>query len=380
MQHADLVVVGGGFAGMACAASAAARGLKTVVVDRKPEPGASPHTTGILVKEVADAWDVPRHLTRKVAGVRLYAPGGDAFDLHSPGYYFLATDTPGVLKWLARRAHTRGASLRFNTRIDTMQRSDGRWRLDPIGLSGQWLVGADGARSAVARHANLGRNTRFLVGLETELTGVRGVDEDHLHVFVDSKLAPGYIAWIVPGVGQMQVGLARTADAAPDLDAFLAKIAQRFDLSRAREVSKRRGLIPVGGMVSPIAGENVMLVGDSAGMVSPLTAGGIQTALEYGRLAGVALADHMLDDGPDPVRAVKRRIEPFGLKHAMRWAIDRRPPNALVNAMLRTSPVRALAQTVFFHHRGLMTRAAWRDLAAGCLGRSPIDSVRTLSV
>ncbi|MEM1423196.1 MAG: NAD(P)/FAD-dependent oxidoreductase [Planctomycetota bacterium] len=378
MQDADLVVVGGGYAGMACAASASARGVRTVVVDRKPEPGASPHTTGILVKEVADGWDVPRRLTRKVAGVRLYAPGGRSIDLHSPGYYFLATDTPGVLRWLARRASVRGADVRFGARIGSMARTDGRWRLEPLGLRAEWLVGADGARSSVARRAGLGINTRFLVGAESEFTGIRGVDEDFLHVFIDSRLAPGYIAWIVPGVGRMQVGLARTADRSPDLNAFLAQLAERFDLSRAREVSKRGGLIPVGGMVRPMAGERVMLVGDAAGMVSPLTAGGIQTALEYGRLSGVALADHLLDNGPDPARAVRSRIEPFGLKHAMRWAIDRRPPNALVDAMLRIGPVQALAQTVFFHHRGLMTRAAWRDLAAGCLGKPPARTARSV--
>ncbi len=377
MEQADLVVVGGGFAGMACAAAASVRGLRTVVLDRKPEPGAAPHTTGILVKEVADAWDVPRRLTRKIAGVRLYTPNGRSFDLHSPGYYFLATDTPGVLRWLAQRANAQGADVRFGSRIHAMHRTNDRWHLDPAGLSSKWVLGADGARSAVARMTNLGANQKFLVGVEAELKGVRGIDADALHVFIDSELAPGYIAWVVPGVHETQVGLARIADRAPDLDGFLKKLAQRFDLSAATEVSRRRGLIPVGGLVRPMAGECVMLVGDAAGMVSPLTAGGIHTALQYGRLAGVALADHVLDGGPDPVHALKRQIEPFGLKHAMRWAIDRRPPNALIDAMLRLGPVRALAQTVFYHHRGLSTRAAWRDLATSCLGRSPQPMTRS---
>ena len=65
-----------------------------------------------------------------------------------------------------------------------------------------------GARSGVARTFGLGRNRRLLVGLETEYEGVRGVDPDRLHVFLDSQIAPGYIAWVVPGLGVTQVGLA----------------------------------------------------------------------------------------------------------------------------------------------------------------------------
>jgi digeranylgeranylglycerophospholipid reductase len=108
----DLAVVGASFAGLACAEAAAARGLSTVVLDRKPEPGAKVRTTGILVKEVADAWDVPRRLTRKIRGIRLYGPGLGWADLTSPGYYFLATDTPQLLRWLTRRATAAGAQVR----------------------------------------------------------------------------------------------------------------------------------------------------------------------------------------------------------------------------------------------------------------------------
>ncbi len=371
MREIDLAVIGGGYAGMACAAAAAARGVRTVVLDRKPAPGSKPHTTGILVKEVADAWDVPRYLTRKIAGVRLYAPGGASFDLYSPGYYFLATDTPGVLRWLAQRAKVRGAAVRFGEHIEGFKRQHDRWLIRPTDLVTRWVVGADGARSMVARQAGLGVNRRFLVGVEAAFENVRGVDGDHLHVFVDSQLAPGYIAWVVPGVSETQVGLACKANRAPQLNRFLQQLSKRFDFTHAVEVSRRRGLIPVGGLVRRTSREGVMLIGDAAGMVSPLTAGGIHTALGYGRVAGVALADHLLDGGPDPAAVLRRSVKPFGFKQAMRWAIDRQPPNALVDAMLKLGPVRALAQAVFYHHRGLMSRAAWRDLAAGCFGHSP---------
>ncbi|MFQ5974205.1 MAG: NAD(P)/FAD-dependent oxidoreductase, partial [Alphaproteobacteria bacterium] len=92
----DVVIVGASFAGLVAARTAAMRGLRVAVVERKADPGAEPHTTGILVKEAADALDIPSELTRRVHGVRLYSPAMHHIDLDTPGYYFLATDTPGL--------------------------------------------------------------------------------------------------------------------------------------------------------------------------------------------------------------------------------------------------------------------------------------------
>ena len=73
-EHFDLVIAGGSFAGLASARTAALRGLKVAVLDPKLEPGARPPTTGIVVNEACDEFDLPAHLMRKVRGVRLYAP------------------------------------------------------------------------------------------------------------------------------------------------------------------------------------------------------------------------------------------------------------------------------------------------------------------
>ncbi len=76
---------------------------------RKPEAGHRVATTGILVKEAADEIDIPHTLTRRVHGVRLYAPSRRSIDLFAPGYFFLTTDTANVLRWLATEAMRAGA-------------------------------------------------------------------------------------------------------------------------------------------------------------------------------------------------------------------------------------------------------------------------------
>jgi len=341
-------IVGASFAGLACAQACASRGLRTIVWERKRDAGEAVRTTGLLVKEAAEVLDPPPELTRKIRGVRVYGPSLRWVDLDLPGYFFLATDTPALLRSLSRRAEDAGADIRWGRAFRPERRP-------PM------LVGADGPRSAVARAAGLGRNCRFLTGVEVELDGVRDV-EDRLHVFLDPRLAPGYIAWVVPGVGITQIGLASSRPGRPPLGAFLDRISGCFDLSSARRVGNRAGLIPVGGTVRPFASRDVVLVGDAAGVVSPLTAGGIHTALDTGRAAGLAIADHLQDAGPSPDMVLRGAYPRFTWKRGMRYAMDLNVPAPLLDLAIGNRAFRALAQAVFFHHRGSGSAQVWRDL------------------
>ncbi|MEE8107214.1 MAG: hypothetical protein V3T86_16890, partial [Planctomycetota bacterium] len=61
----------------------------------------------------------------------------------------------------------------------------------------------------------------------------------------------------------------------------------------------------------------------------------------------------------------------YPFKGLMRRAIDARPPNVLYDAILEQPVFQALAATVFYHHRGLFTPAAWKDLARALMGHRP---------
>jgi hypothetical protein len=157
----------------------------------------------------------------------------------------------------------------------------------------------------VARVFGLGRNTEFLIGLETEYEETPTVDPDFLHCFVDSRLAPGYLGWVAPGVNMTQVGLAVSespfgSTRKPDFDAFRKRIDSYFALWNCEVKDRRSGPIPCGGLVAPISTHRVLLTGDAAGLVSPLTAGGIRLAFHYGRRAGVAISEFLQDGGADP--------------------------------------------------------------------------------
>ncbi|MDE2182536.1 MAG: NAD(P)/FAD-dependent oxidoreductase [Alphaproteobacteria bacterium] len=347
----DVVIVGGSFAGLACARTAALRGLKVAVIDAKAEPGARVCTTGIIVKEACDDFDLPATLMRKVRGVRLYAPDDRALDLHAPGYFFQSTDTPGLMRWLAGEAERAGAELLYGRSYEGALEHERGVALPSLGLHAGFLVGADGARSRVAEHFGLGRNRRFLAGLEIECEPLE-IDGRFLHCFADSKIAPGYIAWAVPGVGLTQIGVAARRPAKPDLGGLLRRLKAICDVREIRVVSRRSGLIPTGGVVGPLGGRRVMLIGDAAGTVSPVTGGGIHTALRFGRRAAQLISDYLRDRGPQPASVFAREVPRFRMKLAMRTLLDLAPPNVLINAALMTRPMRSLAQRLYFHSRG----------------------------
>jgi len=347
----DLVIIGGSFAGLACARTAALRGLKVAVVDGKPEPGARVATTGIVVKEASDDFDLPARLMRKVRGVRLYSPDGRNVDLHAPGYFFHATDTAQVLRWMADEAARAGATLLYGQKFEGAVAYERGVGISALGLHAQFLVGADGARSRVAELFGLGRNRRFLAGVELECEPLKDIDLRFLHCFADSRIAPGYIAWAVPGAGVTQLGVAARRPAKPDLRALLERLKTFCDLREVRIISRRSGLIPVGGTLRNLGNDRVLLVGDAAGMVSPVTGGGIHTALRFGRRAAQLVSDYLSDRAVQPARAMLREAPKYRVKLLARAFLDLAPPNALINAMLMTQPMRAFAQRVYFHSR-----------------------------
>jgi flavin-dependent dehydrogenase len=364
VQRFDLAIVGGSFAGLACARSAALRGLKVALLDAKPDPGLRVRTTGIIVKEASDAFDLPARMMRKVPGVRLYAPDNRSLDFSAPGYFFQATDMPALMRWMAEEAARAGATLMYGRKFEGGLEYE---RGVVIGdLHASFLVGADGAKSQVAEAFGLSENRRFMTGLEIECEPLEGVDRRFLHCFADSKIAPGYFAWMVPGMGATQIGLAASRPRRPELGGFLRRLRDFLDIREIRVTSRRSGLIPCGGVVSKLGSRRVMLVGDAAGMVSPVTGGGIHTALHYGRRAAVLIANHLGHRGPDPVAAMVREAPRFGAKLWLRRALDLAPPNALINALLMTAPARHMAQRLYFHSRGESEEsfAAWsRDFA-----------------
>jgi digeranylgeranylglycerophospholipid reductase len=357
----DLVVVGAGFAGLACARRAALAGLRVLLLEKKQHAGARLHTTGMIVKDAVDAipWlrDVPRELVRPVEGVKLYAPNLRHVALRAPGYYFWATDAVRLLDWMVDLARQAGAEVRFGALFtDARRPADNQpWQI-PLEtgelVQARYLVGADGPHSRVAKALGLSQNRHFLFGVEHEYARA-DVEPDYLHCFLDAQLAPGYIGWAFAGVGAAQVGLARRMtpglrQGRLDLDAFLRKCASHVRPHGAA-LSIRAGMIPCGGLLPRVARPGALLVGDAAGLVSPATAGGIHAALHYGEDAADAIADFLQGRRDDPAQWLPARYPSFRAKRALRRFFELTQTDWMYNHLLGTRAMRRVAEWVYFH-------------------------------
>lgn len=361
MTHTEVVIAGGGFAGLACARALAERNIPVVLLERKKAPGTGMHTTGIIVKECADEFALPAALTRRVTDVRLYAPSLRYTDLQSPDYFFLTTDTPALMRHLSDEAVRAGAMVLYDIPYASGVCQGERINVNNGAFSCRFLIGADGPRSKVADDFALGQNTEFLLGAEAEYSGLPLNDmrlgaqgnDNAFYCFLDQKLAHGYLGWVIPGVGVAQVGLAQRMPRRPDIDAFVSRMRGVFDFSAASVVARRGGLIPCGGLVRPFARGNVILLGDAAGIVSPLTAGGIHTALHYGKVLGETLADFIHRGGPQPVEKLAHIYPRFYVKQALRKSYEKLAPNWLLDFAITNPLFKSLAGTVFFRKKQL---------------------------
>lgn len=365
-QEWDVVVAGASFAGAACALAAAHYGLRVCVIERKRDPGIKLHTTGIIVKEAAEqTWlnRVPPALVRRVERVRLYAPNLRSLSLAAPGYYFLTTDTPNVMRWLADELRAHDIDLRLQQSFTNATRNGDGWQVEGLGRA-RFLVGADGAKSRVAERTGLGRVDDFLYGIEYEFAGLQLPEPDALHCFISKHYAPGYIGWVAQNPTGVQVGLAlrhkNARTRSPDIDGFLQRIRGRVGLPiDATPTTTRAGLVPCGGPVSPIAAPGVMLTGDAAGIVSPVTAGGIHSAWQHGWRVGEAIAQHVRGGGPPPEQLAAQAAPSFRVKRALRWAYDHAQADWPFDLLLHSAPLRWAAEQVYFHKRGTQRASGW---------------------
>lgn len=352
----DVVVVGASFAGVACAMAARRAGLRVCMLERKRDPGMKLHTTGILVREAVSSGllaRIPDPLVRRVPRVRLYAPNLRSTLLASDDYHFLTTDTPNLMRWLADELVATGVELRLMQPFTDARRSEGGWRVEGLG-STRWLVGADGAKSRVAMRAGLPPVRDFLYGVEYEFHGASLHEGDALHCFISKHFAPGYIGWATQNPTGVQFGLAfrhrRDRRGVPDIDGLYRRVHALLGLEAGRTPdATRAGLIPCGGAIAPLAAPGVILTGDAAGIVSPLTAGGIHSAWTHGQAVGDAIAARASGGRCLPEDVAQRAVPRLMAKRVLRWAFDHFQTDWPFDLLIGTPSLRRLAEEIYFH-------------------------------
>lgn len=293
----DVLVVGAGLAGLRTACLLARRELNVLVVDRRRSLSSGIRTTGIFVRRTLDDFHLPEHLLGPgVRDVLLYPPSRRApIRLASDRDEYRVADMAAVYAYACRAAEAAGARVLLGVRyVSASMGLAGFMGAEPV--LARFIVGADGARSRVARDLGLGVNRRFLVGAEIVHPIAPGVTAPAFHCVLDPRVAPGYLGWVIDDGRQAHVGVAGYPDAMRVgirhlLDAFAADAPGRA--APAGPLERRGGPIPVGGVLRRLVCPAGLLVGDAAGAVSPLTAGGLDPCLRMTELAAAVAAEYL---------------------------------------------------------------------------------------
>lgn len=293
----DVLVVGAGLAGLRTARLLARRDLNVMVVDRRRSLSAGIRTTGIFVRRTLDDFDVPDHLLGPgVRDVLLYPPSRRApIRLTSDRDEYRVADMAAVYEHARRAAESAGARVFLGVRY--VNASMGSvWFEGAEPVTARFIVGADGARSRVARDLGLDVNRRFLVGAEIVHPIASGTTTPAFHCVLDPRIAPGYLGWVIDDGRHAHVGVAGYPNAMRTgvrhlLDAFVADAPG--STPPTGPVERRGGPIPVGGVLRRLACPAGLLVGDAAGAVSPLTAGGLDPCLRMSELAAAVTAGYL---------------------------------------------------------------------------------------
>jgi geranylgeranyl reductase family protein len=299
----DVLVVGGGPAGLYAAERLARHGVSTIVCEEHTTIGDPVHCTGVLATESFDILGLPREASlNTLTTAHFFSPSGTVVSHSTPKPLATVIDRGVFDRALAVRAKSAGADVRLGTRVSVVETSHVTVRalVGDDWVSARLLMVACGANYAFQRRVGMGLPRAYLHTAQREIPA-RLVGDVEMHF--GREIAPDGFAWAVPVVREsrayVRVGVMTSRDPVGGYSRMLARVATRWGIDDTQPLPRQK-ILPLGAIDRTYA-DRTMVIGDAAGLVKPTTGGGIHYSIVSAALAAdvavEALAADRLDAG-----------------------------------------------------------------------------------
>ncbi|EQD68333.1 geranylgeranyl reductase [mine drainage metagenome] len=305
----DVLVIGAGPAGSMTAKWAAKQGARVLVIEKRQEIGSPVRCGEGMSKDWLPEVGIKpgKWINLEVEGARIFAPNETVFEINEKsagnevGY---VVERDGFDKALAIDAANAGAEFLLKTAAVGVLKDGGRVvgaRIkqfgEPFEIRAKVTIAADGFESQVGRWAGLSTNisTRDMDScLQYRMTNV-DCDTRYCDFYL-GKVAPGGYVWIFPkdeglanvGIGVQLSKITGMAEARKYLDDWIAKHPA---YAKGKKIDMVGGGVSISPPVKQSAADGIMIVGDAARMIDPLTGGGIANGCIAGKICGTVAAE-----------------------------------------------------------------------------------------